>query len=172
MKRAFSPLMAVSSSIAFLSSCSSPNTVPKNYSSLKQAELACDAWKKKGGNWKMSIKDFSITSSDQSESQEFPIKLRGNNNQKKEDLTNSENKDELTVFMPLFSSNSKKIRNNQEIVIRTAGEDKWIDYSRRICRIDTNKNNLILGEEYQIHKDGKILDTEIPKLKVEKEFPF
>ena len=95
-----------------------------------------------------------------------------NNNKLKEELISYNENEEPAVYLPLFSSGKERKRNTGSIAIESIGDDKWLKYDRRICRIDPKAKNIILGEEYLIKSRTRILNSKIPPLQVGKRFRF
>ncbi len=161
-------------SLTLIGGCSIVNKESKEvvFSSREKAEQACDTWKDNGGIWQLKINDFRISDSDQEKKPLFPITLENKNNQPREEFSKSNNDEDMTVFLPLFSSVKRRDRNTGEIKISSIGDDKYINFARRLCSLDSKEKNMILGKEYLIDRDAKSLDSSIPPLNTRKSFLF
>lgn len=165
-------VLIVSFSGAVLSACEkSSKSEASLQPSFKEAEEACNIWKSEGGTWKLKINDFRISANEQEDASGFPIQVESSDDKSKEDLTSQEEEKELTVYLPLLTSGKDRLKDKQEFEIETIG-DKWLTYDRRLCKIDDKDNNIILGKEYLIDSDEKVLRTNIPSLIIKKSFPF
>ena len=144
-----------------------------SYPSFQEAQLACHSWRDKGGTWELKINDFQISKVTGDDNlPQLPIKLENKNNTMNEDpvyLTEEENP---TVYLPILPFGQDRLNGTQKIEITYLGDDKWVKYDRRSCSLSVDDEKTILGMEYEIIKDAKINDSEIPVLKKVKSFSF
>ena len=165
-------LLSSSTLATMMSSCKVDNNSNRViYPSLEDANLACKSWQKKGGTWSLKVNDFRISANDKQISPSFPITVESTSNNIEEDLNLSNNDDDLTVYLPLLSAGEARIQKNKGYTITTLG-DKWLVYNRRVCMIESAPENIILGKEYLVKPNSKVLDSSLPSLTTHKRFSF
>ena len=172
MSRLLILLLSSSTLATMMSSCKVDNNSKKViYPSREDANLACKSWQKKGGTWSLKVNDFRISAIDKQIAPSFPITVESTKNNIEEDLNLSNNDAGLTVYLPLLSSGEGRIQKNKGYIMTTIG-DKWLVYDRRICSISSTPENIILGKQYLVKPNSKVLDSSLPSLTTNKRFSF
>ena len=116
--------------------------------------------------------DFQISETYQEKVTQFPVKVEPDIDRFNEDLIPHDKNKELTVYLPLLNNPQSRLKNPNQIIITPIGDDRWLEYDRRVCSKNTNKASSIIGKEYLIEEGGKVSDSVIPMLEVKEDFSF
>ena len=173
MKRFAICLLSLSSTLVITSACTElKDSNELTYSSQLEAELACESWSEEGGTWSIKINDFMIADRDQELLPIFPVQIGETKKARESENLDLQpnNNDDLSIYLPLFSSNKRKNIDIDNLVIQSTGEDKWLQYTRRFCHVDNNLDKVILGKEYLVEPGVRILDSKVPSLETKRNF--
>ena len=120
----------------------------------------------------MKVNDFRISVSDQENVPIFPLEVKSSISKRKGDLTSLDGNQRPSIYLPLISSGSRIPSKTGDIEVRDIGNDKWLQYDRRVCVFENRYKNILFGKEYLIESGAKVMDSVIPVLDIHKKFPF